>query len=171
MYKQNIKTLCIRQGFQKKYQALSLFGVVDREEVQNHLLFQSDSSAGISRGSYFHVSPRFKPGGRGVWGCAAVMTPFFRPAGTPQPSNLPSMHCSCTPICNLIEKNLHSQPCFWSRFQLSRHKISSEFSLPRPLIFLRKTRSLDPTFENPRGTYSPKKKLSAPSIQALSVVL
>ena len=60
----------------------------------------------------------------------------------------------CPPIYN-FRKNLHFQPCFWPEFQLSRWKIS-EFSLPRPLCFSRKTGSLDPTFGNPRGTYPTK---------------
>ena len=49
-------------------------------------------------------------------------SPFFRPVGTPLPTNLPSMRCSCAPHFQ-FQKKLHFQPCFWSEFQLSRRKI------------------------------------------------
>ena len=61
----------------------------------------------------------------------------------------------------ILEKKIaFSSLVFWPKFQLSRCK----FSFPRPLIFLRKIHSLDPTFGNQCGTHPPKKKkkLSAP---------
>ena len=50
---------------------------------------------------------------------------------------------------------------FWPKSELSRPKIFQIF-VPKTPIYLRKIRSLDPTFWNPRGTHPPKKKLSAP---------
>ena len=74
-----------------------------------------------------------------VWGCAAVMTPFFRPVSTP---NLPSMCRSCAPPpFSILRKNLYFQPCFLSKFQLSRCKFA-KFLFPRLLIFQRNVCSL-----------------------------
>ena len=92
---------------------------------------------------------------KGVWVCAAVTTPFFQASRCSLAYqftiNVPLM---CPPF-STFRKNLHFQPCFWPKFQLSRGKHFWIFA-PKTLIFQGKTRSLDPTFGNPRGTYSPK---------------
>ena len=70
---------------------------------------------------------------------------------------LPIYHQS--PIFN-FRKILHFQPCFGPEFQLSRRKISQIFAPktpgPRPLFFQGKP-APKTTFENPRGTFPPKK--------------
>ena len=83
------------------------------------------------------------------------MTPFFQASRCSLAYqftiNVPLM---CPPF-STFRKNLHFQPCFWPKFQLSRGKHFWIFA-PKTLIFQGKTRSLDPTFGNARGTYSPK---------------
>ena len=80
--------------------------------------------------------------------------PFFRPVGTPQPTNLPSMCHLCAPHFQLLEKFAFSQNfslVFGPKFQLSRGKIS-EISLPDPSFFKENPLPRSPTFGNPRGT-------------------
>ena len=82
------------------------------------------------------------PGGhwprKGVWGCAAVMTPFFqatrRSLAYQFTINAPLL---CPPFSN-FRKNFHFQPCFGQNFN------SQDANFPN-------FRSLDPTFfkENP----------------------
>ena len=79
------------------------------------------------------------PGGHwprnGVWVCAAVTTPFFhtsrRSLAYQFPINAPLM---CPPFSNFGKICIFSL-VFWPKFQFLRGTIS-EFSLPRPVIFL-----------------------------------
>ena len=71
---------------------------------------------------------------RGVWGCAAVMTPFFQASRRSLAYNLPSLRRSCALHFQILPKKIPFSALFWSKFQLSRSKFS-KFSFPRPLIF------------------------------------
>ena len=73
---------------------------------------------------------------KGVWGCGAVMTPFFQ-ASWRSPS---------LPICHQC-----AAPLMYPHLQFEKKCISAlllvkiaEYSLPRPPLFSRETRSLDP---------------------------
>ena len=94
---------------------------------------------------------------KGGMGMCRSHDPLF--SGQSALPSLPIYHQCAThvpPICN-FRKILHSQPCFGPKLKLSRRKIS-EFFTPKTPHFPRKTRSLDPSFGNPCGTYPPKKK-------------
>ena len=131
---------------------------VESESKLVHPVTTVQSMLGISR-------VEIDPGGghshwKGVWGCAAVMTPFFqascRSLAHQFTVNVP---LSC-PLFSIFRKFLHFQPCFGQNSS-SLDQIFSTFSFPRP-HFLRKIRSLDPTFWNPRGTHPPKKSWVPP---------
>ena len=109
------------------------------------------------------------PGGghshwKGVWGCAAVMTPIFqdsrRSLARQYTVNAPLL----CPLFSIFRKFLHFQPCFGQNFS-SLDPNFSKFSFPRPPLFFRKIRSLDLHFET-RVAHThkkkKKKKLSAP---------
>ena len=97
---------------------------------------------------------------KGVWGCAAVMTPFFRPVTAPYPTNLLSMRRSCALCFQFLEnfcifslvlaKNSSSLDRNWSKFSFLRPLFLKENLLPRPYIL------------KPAWHTSTKKKLSAP---------
>ena len=80
-----------------------------------------------------------EPGGghwprKGVWGCAAVMTPFFQASRRSLAYQFTIIApLLCPPFSN-FRKNFNFQPCFGQKFQLSRRKFS-KFTFPRPLIF------------------------------------
>ena len=98
-------------------------------------------------------------------GSAAVMTPFFRPAGAPWalPSLPISMRRSCSPPFLFFRKKMIGKffALFWPKLQLSRYKFS-KFSFPRPLIF--KEIPLPRPYFSLCGIHPPKKKkLSAPT--------
>ena len=97
----------------------------------------------------FHLSASIDPGGhshwKGVWGCAAVMTPFFqasrRSLAHQFTLNAPLL---CT-LFSIFRNFLHFQPCFdpnsssldpnFSKFSFSRPPFFQENPLPRPYIF------------------------------------
>ena len=104
------------------------------------------------------------PGGhshwRGVWGCAAVMTPFFqasrRSLAHQFTVNAPLLY----PLFSIFRKFLHFQPCFgqnsssldpkFSKFSFPRPSFFKENPLPRPYI-------LKPAWHTPT-----KKKVECP---------
>ena len=96
----------------------------------------------------------YGPGGhshwKGVWGCAAVMTPFFQAS---RRSLAHQFTLNAPLLCLLFSsfrKFLHFQPCFGQNSSsLNPH-------------FFRKIRSLDPTFWNRRGTHTPNKSWVPP---------
>ena len=106
------------------------------------------------------------PGGGGhyhwkvVWGCAAVMTPFFRASRRSLASqftiNAPFM---CPPFQFL--ENFAFSALFWAKISALKTQNFWIFA-PKTPQFSRKTCSLDPTFGNPCGTYPPKKKIECP---------
>ena len=94
---------------------------------------------------------------KGVWGCAAVMTPFFqtshRSLAYQFTVNAP---CLC-PLFSIFRNFLHFQPCFGQNSSSLDPKVSflrplffKENPLPRPYIL------------KPAWHTSTKKKLSAP---------
>ena len=110
------------------------------------------------------AKPRFGPGGghwprKGVWGCAAVMTPFFqanqRSLAYQFTTNVPLM---CPPF------SIFRKFCI---FSLVLAKISAlktqifQIFVPKTPYFSRKIRSLDPTFEN-RVAHTHQKKSWVP---------
>ena len=81
-----------------------------------------------------------------IRGCAAVMTPFFfRSVGVPQPTNLPSLPCSCVPIFIFYKKfafsalflgqNLSSQNPNLPSFHSQDPLFFKEYLLPRPYFW------------------------------------
>ena len=102
------------------------------------------------------------PGGhshwKGVWGCAAVMTPFFQAIRR----SLAYQFTVNAPLLWLpfssFRQFLHFQLCFGQNSS-SLDPNFSKLLFPRP-PFSRKIRSLDPTFWNPRGTHPQKEKKS-----------
>ena len=58
--------------------------------------------------------------------------PFFQASRSSLVYQLPSVHCPCAPIFNLLKK-FAFWALFWPKFQLSRC-IFSKFSFPRPII-------------------------------------
>ena len=85
-----------------------------------------------------------------LWGCATVMTPFFQASwGSP---SLPiyRQHTAHVLPFSIFRRKLYFQPCVWPKFQLSRCNFL-KFLLPGLLIFLGKTRTLDPAFGNPHA--------------------
>ena len=128
---------------------------------------QSHISTIFSRGSRLGNAPGPGGGGhwprKGVWGCAAAMTPFFLGQ-----SALPSLpiyhHCAALvpppPHFKILEQI--------SIFSLVLVKISAlktqicTIFVPKTPHFSKKIRSLDPTFGNPCGTHPPKKKVECP---------
>ena len=78
------------------------------------------------------------PGGghwprKGVWGCAAVMTPFFQASRRSLAYQFTIIAPFLCPPFSNFRKFFHFQLCFGQKFQLSRRKFS-KFSFPRPLI-------------------------------------
>ena len=97
---------------------------------------------------------------KGVWGCAAVMTPFFQASRRSLAHQFTvNVPLSC-PLFSIFRKFLHFQPCFgqnsssldqnFSKFSFPRPPFFKENPLPRPYI-------LKPAWHTPT-----KKKLSAP---------
>ena len=115
------------------------------------------SSYIMSRGGHSHW--------KGVWGCAAVMTPFFqasrRSLAHQFTLNAPLL---CT-LFSIFRKFLHFQPCFgpnssslnpnFSKFSFSRPPFFQKNPLPRPYIF-------KPAWHTPT-----KKKVECPPPPAL----
>ena len=94
---------------------------------------------------------------KGVWGCAAVMTPFFQASRRSLAYHFTIIAPLFCPHFQILEN--------FSIFSLVLVKISALKTqiLQKTPHFSRKIRSLDPTFGNLCGTYPPKKKkLSAP---------
>ena len=113
-----------------------------------------------------HMPGRGNPGGGGhshwkeVWGCAAVMTPFFQASRRSLAHQFTLNTPLLCPLFSIFRKFLHFQPCFgqnsssldpnFSKFSFSRPPFFQENPLPRPYIF-------KPLWHTPT-----KKKLSAP---------
>ena len=110
------------------------------------------------------------PGGhshwKGVWGCAAVMTPFFQASRRSLAYQFTVNAPLLCPLFSIFKKVLHFQPCFgqnsssldpnFSKFLFSRPPFFQENPLPRPYIF-------KPAWHTPT-----KKKLSAPPPRVLT---
>ena len=104
------------------------------------------------------------PGGhshwKGVWGCAALMTPFFQASRRSLAHQFTVNAPLLCPLFSIFRKFLHFQPCFgqnsssldpkFSKFSFPRPPFFKENLLPRPYI-------LKPVWLTPT-----KKKLSAP---------
>ena len=105
------------------------------------------------------------PGGHCLWklvrGCAAVMTSFFQASrhslAYQFTINAPLMWC---PPFSIFGKILHLQPCFWPKFQLSRHKMLN-FRSQDPSFF-EKNPLPRPYFLKPLRPYQPTKKSCVP---------
>ena len=103
---------------------------------------------------------------KGVWGCAAVMTPFFQASRRFLAHQFTLNAPHLCPLFSIFRNFLHFQPCFGQNSS-SLPQFFQNFRSQDPHFF-RKIRSLDPTFLNPRGTHpqkkkkKKKKKLSAP---------
>ena len=105
------------------------------------------------------------PGGghshwKGVWGCAAVMTPFFQTSHRSLAYQFTVNAPLLCPLFSIFRKFLHFQPCFGQNSS-SRDPNFSKFSFLRPLFF--KENPLPrPYILKPAWHTSTKKKLSAP---------
>ena len=105
------------------------------------------------------------PGGghshwKGVWGCAAVMTPFFQASRRSLAHQFTvNVPLSC-PLLSIFRKFLHFQPCFGQNSS-SLDQNFSKFSFPRPLYFkenpLPRPYILKPAWHTPT-----KKKVECP---------
>ena len=107
---------------------------------------------------------RTDPGGhshwKGVWGCAAVMTPFFQASRCSLAHQFTINAPLLCPLFSIFRNFLHFQPCFgqnlssldpnFSKFSFPRPHFLKENPLPRPYI-------LKPAWHTPT-----KKKLTAP---------
>ena len=97
---------------------------------------------------------------KGVWGCAAVMTPFFQTSHRSLAYQFTVNAPLLCPFFSIFRKFLHFQPCFgqnsssldpnFSKFSFLRPLFFKENPLPRPYIL------------KPAWHTSTKKKLSAP---------
>ena len=92
---------------------------------------------------------------KGVWGCAAVMTPFFQASCRSLAYQFTVNAPLLWPPFSIFRKILDFQPWFGQNSS-SLDPNFSKFSFLRP-PFSRKIRSLDPTFWNLRDTHPPKK--------------
>ena len=126
-----------------------------------HLLKTSNDEGKKTR-----YTARWPPGGgghshwKGVWGCAAVMTPFFQASCRSLAHQFTLNAPLLCPLFSIFRKFLHFQPCFgqnsssldpnFSKFSFPRPPFFQENPLPRPYI-------LKPAWHTPT-----KKKLSAP---------
>ena len=71
---------------------------------------------------------------KGVWGCAAVMTPFFQASRRSLAHQVTvNVPLSC-PLFSIFRKFLHFQPCFGQNAS-SLDQNFSTFSFPRPPFF------------------------------------
>ena len=97
---------------------------------------------------------------KGVWGCAAVMTPFFQASRRSLAHQFTvNVPLSC-PLFSIFRKFLHFQPCFGQNSS-SLDQNFSKFSFPRPPFF--KENPLPRPYILKPAWYTPtKKKLSAP---------
>ena len=107
-----------------------------------------------------HASPGGHSHWKGVWGCAAVMTPFFqasrRSLAHQFTVNAPLL-CS---LFSIFRKFLHFQPCFGQNSSFLDPKCS-KFSFPR-LPFFKENPLPRPYILKPAWHTHTKKKLSAP---------
>ena len=108
------------------------------------------------------------PGGhshwKGVWGCAAVMTPFFQASRRSLAHQFTVNAPLLCPLFSISRKFLHFQPCFGQNFSSLEPNFCSqdphflkENPLPRPYI-------LKPAWHTPT-----KKKVECPPRAAFSV--
>ena len=95
------------------------------------------------------IQHKVPPGGhshwKGVWGCAAVMTPFFQASRRSLAHQFTLNAPLLCPLFSIFRKFLHFQPCFgqnsssldpsFSKFSFSRPPFFQENPLPRPYIF------------------------------------
>ena len=97
---------------------------------------------------------------KGVWGCAAVMTPFFQASCRSLAHQFTLNAPLLCPLFSIFRKFLHFQPCFgqnsssldpnFSKFSFPRPPFFQENPLPRPYI-------LKPAWHTPT-----KKKVECP---------
>ena len=82
-----------------------------------------------------------RPGGhshwKGVWGCAAVMIPFFQASRRSSAYQYTVYAPLLCPLFSIFRKFLHFQPCFSQNFSSLDSKFS-KFSFPRPPFFKEK---------------------------------
>ena len=110
------------------------------------------------------------PGGhshwKGVWGCAAVMTPFFQASRRSLAYQFTANAPLLCPLISIFRTFLHFQPCFGQNSS-SLDPNFSKFSFPRPPFF--KEKPLPSLYIlKPAWHTSTKKKLSAPPSSPLS---
>ena len=96
---------------------------------------------------------------KGVWGCAAVMTPFFQTSRRSLAYQFTVNAPLLCPLFSIFRKFLHFQSCFGQNSS-TLDSIFSKFSFLRPLFF--KENPLPrPYILKPAWHTSTKKKLSA----------
>ena len=124
----------------------------------------------VARGGHSHW--------KGVWGCAAVMTPFFRASCRSLAHQFTLNAPLLCPLFSIFRKFLHFQPCFGQNYS-SLDPNFSKFSFPRPPFFqenpLPRLYILKPAWHTPT-----KKKVECPPpglcgfspyIQSLSIFI
>ena len=97
---------------------------------------------------------------KGVWGCAAVMTPFFQASRRSLAHQFTVNAPLLCPLFSIFRKFLHFQPCFGQNFS-SLDPNFSKFLFPRP-PFLKENPLPRPYILKPAWHTPTKKKLSAP---------
>ena len=103
----------------------------------------------------------------GVWGCAAVMTPFFQAGHRSLAYQFTVNAPLLCPLFSIFRKFVHFQPCFGQNFS-SLDPNFSKFSFPRPPFF-KETPFPRPYILKPAWhTSTKKKKLSAPPPRGVS---
>ena len=116
----------------------------------------------------FYLFLSFDPGGghshwKGVWGCAAVMIPFFQASRRSLAYQFSVNAPLLWPPFSIFRKFLDFQPCFGQNFS-SKDPNFSKFSFPRPPFFkenpLPRPYILKPAWHT--STKKKKKKLNAP---------
>ena len=105
---------------------------------------------------------------KGVWGCVAVMTPFFQASRRSLAYQFTIIApLWCPPFSN-FRKIFHFQPFFGQNFS-SQDANFPNFRSQDPSFF-KENPLLDPTFGNPCGTHPPEKKLNAPTRGGFHVI-
>ena len=107
---------------------------------------------------------RTDPGGhshwKGVWGCAAVMTPFFQASRRSLAHQFTINALLLCPLLSIFRHFLHFQPCFGQNFS-SLDPNFSKFLFPRP-HFLKENPLPRPYILKPAWHTPTKKKVDCP---------
>ena len=105
---------------------------------------------------------------RGIWVCAALMTPFSGSSTAPETHFFTPISVSSYALLYLFLNSASLGPFLSDFGKISAPNTHTNFDknlFPVPLLFKKKICSVDPTFENLCSTYPPKKKFEFPPPQ------